>query len=191
MRQLGLVIVGVIACTPGEAGDATAAADGDMSSSTTASMEMPRATPVDLVWPEAWVADPLADAMPTHAPDPVDCTLGFANELGIFEVDTGLCNYGVFSQPLADRIIAGERVDFVFTHDDLVAPEPALGHIAVAIENRVIWEIDVEIPKPYDIVQGEWIADTSIDAGTKVVLHLHNHGYNSWRVIQFESGAPD
>lgn len=173
-----------LACTPPDADDGT----GDESSS--GAPEMPRVTAVDLVWPEMWISDPPADVMPTHAPDPVDCGVGFDDELGLFEIDTGLCNYGVFSQPLSDRIIEGERVELVFTHDDLVAPDPAVGHIAVAIADRVVWEIEVAIPKPYDIVQGEWIADTAIEAGTKVVLHLHNHGYNNWRVISFKSGAP-
>lgn len=183
------MVVGALACAPGADADDLDAEVGE--SSTTAIPESPRTTPVHLVWPEMWVSDPPADVMPLHAPDPVDCGVGFANEIGLFEINTGLCNYGVFSQPLSDRIIAGERVELVFTHDDLIAPEPAVGHIAVAIEDRVIWETEVAIPKPYDIVQGEWIADAPIEAGTKVVLHLHNHGYNSWRVISFKSGAPD
>ncbi len=181
--QLVALVLGVAACTSPDANDGA-------DESSTAAAEMPRTTPVDLVWSDMWIADPPADAMPTHAPDPVDCAIGFTDELGLFEVDTALCNYGVFSQAMSDRIIEGERVELVFTHDDLVAPEPATGHIAVAIEDRVIWEIDVPIPKPYDIVQGEWIADESIDAGTKIVLHIHNHGYNNWRVISFKSGAP-
>jgi hypothetical protein len=77
----------------------------------------------------------------------------------------------------------------VFTHDDLIAPTPAVGHIAIAIEGERVWEIEVAIPKPYDIVQGEWIADRGIAAGTVVTLHLHNHGYNNWRVVSFKAGA--
>jgi hypothetical protein len=148
-----------------------------------------RELPVDLVWPELWVADPGADFVPAHAPGVVECDAGFGDEIGLFEVDTGLCNYGVFSQPLADQVYAGERVEFVFTHDDLTAPTPAVGHIAIAIDGETVWEIEVAIPKPYDIVQGEWIADRGIAAGTVVTLHLHNHGYNNWRVVSFKAGA--
>jgi hypothetical protein len=157
--------------------------------SSTGAAEPPREIPVDLVWSDRWIADPLADAIPAHAPDPVDCAIGFGDERGLFEVDTSLCNYGVFSQPMSDRIIAGERVALEFTHDALVAPEPAIGHLAVSIEGRLIWQTDVPIPSPHDIVKGEWIADATIDAGTKIALHIHNHGYNNWRVISFKSGA--
>jgi hypothetical protein len=164
--------------TEGGEGASTGDADGDG-----------RELPVDLVWPELWVADPGADFVPAHAPGVVECDAGFGDEIGLFEVDTGLCNYGVFSQPLADQVYAGERVEFVFTHDDLTAPTPAVGHIAIAIDGETVWEIEVAIPKPYDIVQGEWIADRGIAAGTVVTLHLHNHGYNNWRVVSFKAGA--
>lgn len=179
-----MIVAGIAAC--GEAGaESEDAADADSSSS---AGDHGRELPVDLVWPELWVPDPSADIAPTHAPDPVACDVGFDDELGLFEVDTGLCNYGVFSQPMDAEVFVGERVEIVFTHDDLTAPEPAAGHLAIAIGDRVVWEIEVAIPKPYDIVQGEWIADAPIAAGTKVVLHLHNHGYNNWRVISIKTG---
>lgn len=178
----------------GDAGDAATdtgaeTTDGGEDASTGAADGGGRAPPVDLVWPELWVADPDADFLPAHAPDMIECAAGFGDEIGLFEVDTGLCNYGVFSQPLSDQVFEGERVEFVFTHDDLTAPTPAVGHIAIAIEGEMVWEIEVAIPKPYDIVQGEWIADRGIAAGAVVTLHLHNHGYNNWRVISVKAGA--
>lgn len=144
---------------------------------------------VALVWPDAWVLDPDGDVLPDHAPAEVECSVGFRDELGVFEIDTGLCNYGVFSQPSAAEVFAGERVEFVFTHDDLTASEPAIGHVAVAIGGHLVWETEVAIPKPYGIVTGEWVADAAVPAGTPVALHLHNHGYNNWRVIGFQAGG--
>lgn len=167
----------------------TESSDGGGDASTGGAEGGGRTPPVDLVWPELWLADPDADFLPAHAPDVIACDAGFGDEIGLFEVDTGLCNYGVFSQPLSDQVYEGERVEFVFTHDDLTAPMPAVGHIAIAIEGEMVWEVEVAIPKPYDIVQGEWIADRGIAAGAVVTLHLHNHGYNNWRVISVKAGA--
>ena len=184
-----VLVAGLLACGGPAGVDAEATDDGAESSSSSEAGVRP-SIPVDLVWPELWVEDAQADMFAGHAPSPVTCDFGFANEFGLFEIDTGLCNYAVFSQSSAAEVFAGDRIALVFTHDDLLAPTPAAAHIAVAIDEQVIWEIEVPIPGPYGIIDGEWIADRSIAAGSKLALHLHNHGYNSWRVISIKSGPP-
>jgi hypothetical protein len=148
------------------------------------------AIPVDVVVPELWLPDLASDPIPTHQPPDIDCSIGFKDEFGVFEVDTGLCNYGVFVQPSLTDVGAGERIELVVTHDDLIAPEPAQGHVAMAIGGRVNYEIYLDIPKPYGLVQGEWITDVAIPAGTPVALHVHNHGYNSWRLVSLKASTP-
>lgn len=139
--------------------------------------------PADLVGPGLWVVDVAADPVPAHAPAMIDCPAGFGEEFGVFEVDTQICNYGVFTQPLLADVRAGDRVEFTVTHDDLVADEPAIGHVAVAFADRVVFDAEVEIPHTYGIVSSEWIADTDVPADTRAALHLHNHGFNQWRLV--------
>jgi hypothetical protein len=174
----------------GDAATGAASDDGDESESAGDTTGSGRLVPVDLVFSDLWSAQDAVDPIPTHAPTARDCDIGFGDELGVFEIDTGLCNYGVFTQPAATEIFAGERVELTFTHDNLLAPEPATGHIAVAIAGTVVFSTDVAIPKPYDIVTGEWIAPASIPAGAPIVLHLHNHGYNNWRVVSITAEQP-
>ncbi|MFO0635261.1 MAG: hypothetical protein U0168_20630 [Nannocystaceae bacterium] len=156
------------------------------------SSEGPRAhaSPVELVTPGAWLPAPGDDPLPEHAPATVECELGFGDEIGLFEVDTALCNYGVFSQATQDEVYEGDVVEFVLTHDDLVAPEPATGHILFAIAGETALDLQVPIPKAYDIVQGSWTPPAAIAAGTPITLHIHNHGYNNWRVVSIEAHAP-
>lgn len=146
--------------------------------------------PVDLVLSSAWVRDGAVDPMPAHAPATVTCEFGFDDEIGLFEVDTGACNYGVFTQPSVAAIDAGDTVTFVLTHDDLLAPEPAVGHVLFTIDGEVAFDLEIEIPKAYDIVQASWTPPRAIAAGAPVVMHLHNHGINNWRVVSLEAGPP-
>lgn len=151
----------LVACTASSSPAATGDDDDDSGDTTTAldssSSETPgsetsdRVVPVDLVFADGWSADPSLDPAPDHAPSPVTCAVGFGDELGVFEVDTGLCNYGVFSQPAATEIFEGERVELTFTHDDLLAPEPAMAHVAVAIAGTIVYSTEVAIPKAYEI----------------------------------------
>lgn len=145
---------------------------------------------VDLVLSSAWVRDPSVDPMPAHAPATVNCEFGFDDEIGLFEVDTGACNYGVFTQPSVADIYAGDTVTFVLTHDDLLAPEPAVGHVLFTIDGETAFDLEIEIPKAYDIVQVSWTPPRAIPAGSPVIMHLHNHGYNNWRVVSLEAGPP-
>jgi hypothetical protein len=185
---LAVLAVLSCACTGDDGGDTGAA---DESSAGDSGADGPtHELPVDMVAPELWLAEPVADPMPEHQPTELDCALGFEDELGVFEIDTGLCNYGVFVQPSATDVAAGELIGLVLTHDDLVAPEPAQGHIAIAIGGRLVYEIYIPIPAPYGLVQAEWITDVAIPAGTPVALHLHNHGYNSWRLVSITARTP-
>ncbi len=143
--------------------------------------------PIDLVAPELWMRAPQDDPMPEHRPDDAACEFGFGDELGVFEVDTGLCNYGVFAQPSLAPAPGGRPVTVVFTHDDLVAESSASGHVLLAIGDAVIVDEEVPIPKPYGLLQYEFTPAAEIPAGTIVTLHLHNHGYNNWRVVAVRS----
>ncbi|MBK8233954.1 MAG: hypothetical protein IPK74_00220 [Deltaproteobacteria bacterium] len=112
--------------------------------------------PVDLVLSSAWVRDGAVDPMPAHAPATVTCEFGFDDEIGLFEVDTGACNYGVFTQPSVAAIDAGDTVTFVLTHDDLLAPEPAVGHVLFTIDGEVAFDLEIEIPRPTTSLQASW-----------------------------------
>jgi hypothetical protein len=164
--------------------------DGGATSSSGAADDDGTRPPMDLVEPDLWLVEPGADPMPTHAPAQVACAAGFGEEYGVFEVDTQSCNYGVFTQPLRTNVRAGDLVEFTVTHDDLIADEPAVGHIAVAFADRVVFDAEVEIPHAYGIVTAEWIADVDVPADTRAVLHLHNHGFNQWRMVAIVVRSP-
>lgn len=146
--------------------------------------------PADLVEPTLWVVDDGADPMPEHRPDDAECAIGFGEEFGVFEIDTQVCNYAVFSQPMLAEVRIGDTVELTITHDDLVADAPAIGHVLVALGDAHTFEAEVEIPHQYGIVSAEWTADVDVPAGAPAVLHLHNHGFNQWRLVAIVTRPP-
>lgn len=136
-----------------------------------------------MVLPEQWRStgageDPLAD----HRPEAVDCSAsGWRYEGGGIEIDTGACNYLSLSQPLAVDLAAGETIRIAAWWQSLASVEPAEGHLAVLIDDEVVWQERVPIPGPADIRRSEVTMTTAVPAGAPVTLHLHNHGYNTWR----------
>jgi len=134
-------------------------------------------TPVDAA------DDPLAD----HRPQSIDCPIAaWAEENGQLEVQTGVCNYLALAQPSQVAVAAGDRISVDLWHADLDAAEAASGHVAVLVAGELVGEATVEIPSEAAVLHFEWRSETPIPAGVPVLLHLHNHGYNSWTFVAID-----
>lgn len=121
----------------------------------------------------------------------VDCPVsGWGTEGATLEVDTGLCRYGVFEQPLLDDLVPADVVEVVFWHNQLVAPEPATGHLLLAIEGDVVFEVEVRIPAE-PAAYTETFTGVQAQAGDLLQLHLHNHGANTWNLLHVDRLAED
>ena len=124
--------------------------------------------------------DPLAQ----HRPADVDCpSATWGPEGGGFEIQTGACNYGAFDQPLSMQIEAGDALHIIVWHDTLDFPEPATAHIAVWIGRTVLWEAEVAIPASSGTFEVSVPIQDAPLPEDRLGLHLHNHGYNSWRLV--------
>jgi hypothetical protein len=169
------------------AGGDDGARDGESASGSSTGFAM-LLEPVVVAEAAAWMpAMPSADPVPEHRPADASCDVGFGLEYGTFEIDTGLCTYAVFEQPAMHDIPAGTDVRVIVVHDHLFAPEPAMAHIVFTIGDAVAFEKDVDVPGPYGLLDEIWVADQDIPIGTPVRLHLHNHGVNSWRVLDIRT----
>lgn len=146
-----------------------------------------------LVDPSAWVLDldapdPLAD----HRPDDATCSPANLDiEYGGIEIDTTACTYVQLVQPLLSPIEQDEPLHIVAWHQDLAALEPAQAHLALLIDGQLLWEEFADIPS------AAWSWDLTVPApaaaqpGATVLLHLHNHGANTWNVAAFERAHPE
>ncbi len=106
----------------------------------------------------------------------------------IFEVDTGACNYLSVQQPLLRDIQPCDTVQAVVAHFPLFAVERAEAHVALALDDEIIWEDIVPIPSQDGLLIPKWEAGRVWPKGTKVTFHLHNHGVNEWRFIDMSVG---
>ncbi|MCB9682832.1 MAG: hypothetical protein H6733_15300 [Alphaproteobacteria bacterium] len=179
---VGLCLV-LAACSAGTPSD-----DADTHSADTDDTEpVAPGVPSTLIDHDAWVRDDGTgdtDPFPTHRPDTVVCGVdGFYREGEGVDVDTRKCTYLVASQPSLAAVHAGDRVRTFFYNNGLIAEEPAEAHVAIALGDHVIF--DEHIPIPSEAAPFNLDAEVDADApiGTPVVLHLHNHGYNTWRLM--------
>jgi hypothetical protein len=134
----------------------------------------------------AWVPSE-ADPEPTHRQADDDCPeAGWGLEGSVLEVETGTCSYGVLEQPLLAELWPGDEVELVWWHNQLVSEEPATGHVLLTVGGHVLYEREVAIPHEPDAYTETVTVSERVEAGEPVVLHLHNHGANSWSFLRVE-----
>lgn len=137
-----------------------------------------------------------ADPWPDHAPDPIECgPLAWSAENSggepSLEVRTDDCNYLVVEQPTLAELLPGDQLQFRLWHFDLIQFEPATGHAALSIGGVVYVDEEIAIPGEAEMIIREVFVDEEVPAGAPVVFHLHNHGANTWNLVEISGNPPE
>lgn len=188
------LLLAAAGCDAAPPADPYAADDGEHDHADAADDDADTADPAPAAWGEprplvtgdAWrMAAATDDPLAHERPAVVECpAAAWGPELGGVEIQTGTCSYFFATQPSLAAIDAGDAIEVVAFHDRLDAAEPAEGHVALLLEDEVVWEARVEIPAEANVLEARVVAERAWPAGATVGLHLHNHGYNAWTVLE-------
>lgn len=156
-------------------------------------MAMRPSVRTSLVLPELWTAldaksDPFADRLPMVRCLPGAVAAETLSEERVLGVDTGPCNYLTALQPTLRDVQPGDTLKVRLWHFELSAPEQAEAHAAVMIDDLTVLDERVPIPQPGGLIVRQVVAERAIPAGTPVYFHLHNHGENSWALVEVSTG---
>ncbi len=146
--------------------------------------------PVSLVTPEAWTRSEGDDPFIGEQPAVVQCDAGWGEEDGVFEVNTEVCDYGVFVQGALASIEEGDVLELVLVHDALFADGPAEAHMAIAVGAEIVWSETRALPYAADVLRPSWVASAAQPVGAPVYFHVHNHGANSYRLVDLTRARP-
>jgi hypothetical protein len=143
----------------------------------------------------AWVEEN-QDPFARHRPQEVSCpeeAYGFEDFAGqpAFEVNTRYCNYLTVRQPTSATFLPGDTLHLRIWHFRLTSAEPAEAHLAVQVADRLVWEERVAIPSDSNVVRADVPMDFGAPKGVPVYFHLHNHGENSWHLLEMMIIPPE
>jgi mono/diheme cytochrome c family protein len=146
------------------------------------------AAPLQLIDVNDWAVQAAADdSHASHRPAAVECPdNSWYNEDGALEVETGFCNYLSVSQGSKAALGQGDNLHLVLWHGNLAFEQKATAHVAITIAGKTVWQEEVEIPTDANIYDLRIPIDFDAPAGSKVEFHVHNHGYNTWTLLQLE-----
>ncbi|HXS15653.1 MAG TPA: chromate efflux transporter [Polyangiaceae bacterium] len=124
------------------------------------------------------------DPLEPHRPSTVDCSdlVGWYIEDDALEVNTGECNYLAAGAPADVAVSQGTVINTTISYYDLTSEQPASAHIALLINDELLWEQTISVPAPARVMELSVPAPVDIKRGDLVSFHLHNHGQNSYKL---------
>ncbi len=122
------------------------------------------------------------DPLRAHRPEEISCNnlTGWYAEGDMLEVDTGKCNYLALFEPAATSAPTGAIVTTTISHFDLTSVEPAVVHLALLLDETILWERNITIPADGNVLDVSAELHQPVSKGDPVHLHLHNHGQNTY-----------
>lgn len=128
--------------------------------------------------------DPFSDREADGSCEPAGHMLELLAGEEVLSVETGLCSYVTFLQPSLSNIRAGDALTARIWHFALLADEPAEAHVSVRIGNQALLDQRIPIPSNGSLLLVTVEATQDMSAGTPIYFHLHNHGENSWAMVE-------
>lgn len=142
----------------------------------------------------AWslVAAPEADPFATAyaRPNVHACESGayFQPTTDTFEVELARCRerYISLHQPAVRDLHAGDSLQFTLSHLLLrpLTESVTEAYVALSVGSRLVWELRLQIAAPSNSYAVSIPITSEFPVGSDVVLHLHNHGENSYTFSQ-------
>jgi len=143
--------------------------------------------PQTLVDHDLWVElgpdeDPFDDRPAEFECSPLSYGYEFIGEHS-FEVDLQDCDYLTVSQPSLQAVEPEDELGIRLWHNALVGP-PGESHIALLLDGQLIWEVYLPIPGEAELLSSTSVSNVSAPSGSDVVFHVHNHGSNTYDLIE-------
>lgn len=133
------------------------------------------------------------DPLEGHRPATVDCNdlVGWYLEGDALEIDTGACNYLALGAAAQVAVPKGAPISTTISHYDLTSDLPASAHIALLLNDAVLWQETIAVPTSAGVLELNVPAPVAVEIGDVVSLHLHNHGQNSYKFQSLRVRASD
>lgn len=103
---------------------------------------------------------------------------------GALEIELARCRqrYVSIHQPSLVDLYAGDHLQFTLAHQLLrpVTESVTEAYVALAVNGGVVWELTIQILAPANGYTLDVPVTAELAAGSDVVLHINNHGENSY-----------
>jgi len=151
-------------------------------------------TPASGAWvnPFDWaLADPDSNPFADLRPEGTECAAEAhgAEELAglwVYSIDTATCPWVTLRQPTALPAYPGDHIQASVWHFSLTAAAPATALVGFALAEGALMTAEEAIPGEARLLTLGHVVVEAIPTGTDLYFHLHNHGANSWHLVDVQ-----
>lgn len=141
-------------------------------------------------------SDPFALSRERPAVQACETGANFEPSPGSLEVELARCRerYASFHQPSLIALQVGDELNFTLSHLLLrpLTESVTEAYLALSVNGMVIWQLTLQIIAPANNYSLSVPIENEAPLGSDVVLHLDNHGENSYTFSPMEvSRGPD
>lgn len=104
-------------------------------------------------------------------------------EDGVIEVETGICSFVTVRQPLKHALKKGDTLQLIYWHLQLTAASSAYGFFSLTLGTQRIHVNKIPIPSAPQVYEVNVPIKQSFAKGTPLYFHIHNHGSNTWKLL--------
>jgi hypothetical protein len=102
----------------------------------------------------------------------------------LFDIDTSFCGYLTVDQTLLAEVPIGDLLRVKIVQYALTESEgPYLLAVAIGEPAVTVWEMTIEVPADFQVVDVTWPAARTYLIDEPVYFHLSNHGENTWSFV--------
>jgi hypothetical protein len=102
----------------------------------------------------------------------------------LFDIDTSFCGYLTVDQTLLAEVPVAELFRVKLVQYALTESEgPYLLAVAIGEPAVTVWEMTIEVPADFLVVDVTWPAARTYLVDEPVYFHLSNHGENTWSFV--------
>lgn len=98
------------------------------------------------------------------------------------EVSTDACSYITLQQTSLHGAQPGDTLSITLSHEALIGVG-AVAHAAVQIGDVTLWSQEIPLVADAQSHNTSMVIDEGFPSGTPILLHIDNHGANSWRLL--------
>lgn len=114
---------------------------------------------------------------------------GLLAESDILEIRTAWCDPADVVAPLPFDVTPGTGVDITLSHSALIA-DGGQAHFALFVGDEQVWDHETTLPAPAAFLSPRVHVRAFHAVGTPVMLHVHNHGSNTYKLLGVRLSSP-
>jgi hypothetical protein len=105
-------------------------------------------------------------------------------------INTNFCGWATVTEKLNVPFQKGDDFFARVFYFQQIAPGIANAHLVATVDGRPLFQQTIPLPAPSTLIAQDFKAPFGANPGATLMLHLDNHGVNTWNILELSKTVP-